>query len=91
VNLGNPVELTITEFAEHIKRLSGASSSIEHRELPEYDPKQRRPDIEKARRIPGWQPRVGLEDGLRATVEYFRQKDRVPVPRSGTPAFQLKP
>jgi len=74
VNLGNPLELTIREFAERIKDLTGAASSIDYQPLPEDDPKQRRPNIEKAKRILGWEPRVGLEEGLRETVEYFRSK-----------------
>jgi dTDP-glucose 4,6-dehydratase len=72
VNIGNPLEMTILEFAERIRRLTGCQSSIEFRELPEDDPKQRRPDISRARTLLGWEPKVGLEDGLRATVEYFR-------------------
>ena len=74
VNLGNPVELTILEFAERIRRLTGTRSEIVHEPLPEDDPKQRRPDIGKAKRVLGWEPRIGLEEGLRATVEYFRNK-----------------
>ena len=72
VNLGNPQEMTILEFAERIRRLTGSQSGIIHRELPEDDPKQRQPDISKARRILGWGPRVALEDGLRQTIEYFQ-------------------
>ena len=74
VNLGNPVELTIAEFAERIRSLTGAQSKIQYRPLPEDDPKQRKPDIDKARRLLGWEPRVELEEGLRETVEYFRKK-----------------
>jgi dTDP-glucose 4,6-dehydratase len=74
VNLGNPLELTIREFAERIKGLTGAKSEIECRPLPEDDPKQRRPDIGKAKRVLGWEPRVGLDEGLRMTVEYFRSR-----------------
>ena len=73
VNLGNPAELTILEFAERIRRLTGAASPIVFRPLPEDDPKQRRPDISKARRILGWTPKVSLEDGLTETVAYFRK------------------
>ncbi len=72
VNLGNPAEMTIREFAEYICRLTGASSEIEHHPLPEDDPKRRRPDIAKAKRILGWEPRVPLEEGLRETIAYFR-------------------
>jgi len=71
VNLGNPRELTIKQFAEEIRRLTGTKSPLVYRPLPTDDPKQRQPDISKARRILGWEPRVGLEDGLKQTIEYF--------------------
>ena len=74
VNLGNPREMTILEFAEQIRRLTDSQSPTEFRPLPEDDPKQRRPDIGKARAILDWEPRVTLEDGLRLTVEYFRRE-----------------
>jgi dTDP-glucose 4,6-dehydratase len=73
VNLGNPDEMTILEFAERIRRLTGSKSKVVHEPLPQDDPKQRKPDIEKARRLLGWEPRVPLEEGLQQTVEYFRQ------------------
>src|SRR5436190_9606372 len=72
VNLGNPEEVSVLELAKAIIRLAGSSSRIEHRELPVDDPKQRRPDITHAREFLGWQPVVGLEDGLRQTLAYFR-------------------
>ena len=72
VNLGNPQEVTVLELAETIIRLSGSTSKIEHRPLPVDDPKQRRPDITRARELLGWQPEVRLEDGLGRTLEYFR-------------------
>jgi len=72
VNLGNPREMTILEFARHIRQMTGAKSEIVFQPLPEDDPKQRRPDIDKANRLLGWEPRVTLEDGLRDTVAYFR-------------------
>jgi dTDP-glucose 4,6-dehydratase len=72
VNLGNPREMTILEFAEHIRRMTGTKSEIVFQELPEDDPKQRKPDIAKARAVLGWEPRVPLEEGLRETVAYFR-------------------
>jgi dTDP-glucose 4,6-dehydratase len=72
VNLGNPEEMTIREFAEYVCRLTGAKCAVEHRPLPEDDPKKRRPDISKARRLLGWEPKVPLEEGLRLTIEYFR-------------------
>jgi dTDP-glucose 4,6-dehydratase len=74
VNLGNPVEMTILEFAERIIELTKSSSPIVRRPLPEDDPRQRQPDISKARRILGWEPKIALKDGLKETVEYFRQK-----------------
>jgi len=72
INLGNPHEVTMLELAETIIGLSGSSSRIEHRELPVDDPRQRQPDITRARTMLGWEPRVGLEEGLMKTLEYFR-------------------
>jgi nucleoside-diphosphate-sugar epimerase len=72
VNLGNPQEMTILEFAERIRRLTRSKSPIVHEPLPQDDPKQRKPDIGKALRILGWEPRVSLEEGLRQTIDYFR-------------------
>jgi len=72
VNLGNPEEVSMLELAQTIIRLAGSQSKIDHRDLPVDDPKQRRPDITRARNLLGWQPEVGLEDGLRRTLEYFR-------------------
>jgi dTDP-glucose 4,6-dehydratase len=72
VNLGNPCEMTILEFARSIQRLVGAHGEIEFQPLPEDDPRQRQPDITKAREVLGWEPRVPLEEGLLRTVEYFR-------------------
>jgi dTDP-glucose 4,6-dehydratase len=71
VNLGNPREMTILEFAEQIRRMTATRSEIVFRPLPEDDPRQRQPDITKARTVLGWEPRVALEDGLRETVAYF--------------------
>ena len=72
VNLGNPEEVTVLELAQTIVRLAGSNSSIEYRDLPVDDPKQRRPDITHARSLLGWEPKVALEDGLGRTLEYFR-------------------
>ena len=72
VNLGNPVELTILEFAERIRRLMGLSESIVFEPLPSDDPRKRRPDISKAKHVLGWEPKIELETGLRETVEYFK-------------------
>ncbi len=77
VNLGNPLEMTILEFAEHIKTAAGITAPIVFRPLPEDDPKRRRPDISKAKRVLGWEPKVSLEDGLRDTLAYFRSKLQV--------------
>jgi dTDP-glucose 4,6-dehydratase len=72
VNLGNPREMTIREFAEAILKKMKATSPISYEPLPEDDPKQRKPDITKARTLLGWEPNVALEDGLKTTIEYFR-------------------
>ena len=72
VNLGNPLEMTILEFAEHIRAITGTGSRIVFQPLPEDDPKRRRPDITKARNVLGWEPRVTLDEGLRETVAYFK-------------------
>ena len=72
VNLGNPIEMTIREFATTILALTGSRTEVVHCDLPEDDPKQRRPDITKARRILGWNPVVTLDEGMRRTAEYFR-------------------
>ena len=74
VNIGNPQELTLLELAKRISRLSGARSEIVFRPLPEDDPKVRQPDITRARTLLGWEPRVGLEEGLKHTIDYFRDK-----------------
>ncbi|MBD3368767.1 NAD-dependent epimerase/dehydratase family protein [Candidatus Fermentibacteria bacterium] len=72
VNVGNPDEMTILEFAEFVRKLGGKDSRIVHRELPKDDPKVRRPDISLAREKLGWQPEVGLEEGIKRTMDYFR-------------------
>jgi len=74
VNIGNPQEITILEFAERVRALVGANAPIVFRPLPQDDPKQRCPDISKARRILNWEPKVGLEEGLRKTYEFFRKQ-----------------
>jgi dTDP-glucose 4,6-dehydratase len=74
VNCGNPAEVTILQFAERIRKLTGSKSEIVFRPLPVDDPKQRQPDITRARRLLGWEPAVGLEEGLLHTIDYFRDK-----------------
>ncbi len=71
VNLGNPNEMTILEFAEVVRKLAGAKSKVVFEPLPQDDPRQRKPDISKACRLLGWEPKVRLEEGLRLTYEYF--------------------
>lgn len=73
VNLGNPREMTIREFAEAIRGRVNAASEIVYRDLPEDDPRQRQPDITKARTCLGWEPKVPLEEGLERTITYFRE------------------
>jgi nucleoside-diphosphate-sugar epimerase len=72
INLGNPAEITVREFAESVIELTGSASPIVFEPLPIDDPTRRQPDIDKARRILGWQPTVPLRDGLEATIGYFR-------------------
>ena len=72
INLGNPVEVTILQFAERIKALTGSKSEIVFRPLPEDDPKVRQPDISRARAVLGWEPKVGLDEGLKNTIEFFK-------------------
>jgi len=72
VNIGNPEEHTILEFAKFIIKLTGTDSKIIFKELPEDDPKQRRPNITKARKILNWEPKVSLEQGLKNTIQYFK-------------------
>ncbi len=73
VNLGNPREFSIRELAEKVIELTGSSSELVSRPLPEDDPKHRRPDISRAREKLGWEPKVPLEQGLVPTIDYFRQ------------------
>ena len=76
INIGNPREMTIKEIAETIIAMTGAKSRIIYKPLPTDDPKQRRPDITRARTLLGWEPKVALEEGLVKTIEYFRTKVR---------------
>ncbi len=73
VNIGNPTEFTILECAQRVLAVTGSKSKIRHEALPPDDPKQRRPDISKARSLLGWEPGVDLESGLRRSLDYFRE------------------
>ena len=74
VNVGNPAEITIRQFADEILRLTGSKSPIVFRPMPPDDPKQRKPDISLARKLLGWEPKVDREEGLKRTLEYFKKK-----------------
>jgi dTDP-glucose 4,6-dehydratase len=74
VNIGNPHEMTLLELAKRIIRLAGSPSEIVFRSLPQDDPKVRQPDITRARKVLGWEPRVDIDDGLRRTLDWFRER-----------------
>jgi len=74
VNIGNPDEITIKDFAEEVVALTGTKSKIIYEPLPADDPKQRRPDITKAKAILGWEPQVPRSEGLKRTLDYFKGK-----------------
>lgn len=74
INLGNPVEITLNAFAKEIIALTGSSSRIVYKDLPQDDPKKRRPDISKAKDLLGWEPRITRKDGLEKTLTYFKEK-----------------
>ena len=74
VNIGNPREMTIKQFAEAILQITGSKSGIEYRPLPVDDPKVRQPDISRARRVLGWEPKVAFEQGIVTTIDYFRSR-----------------
>ena len=73
VNIGNPREMTIKQFAAEITRITGTKSAIDYKPLPVDDPKVRQPDIGRAKKILGWEPKVEFEEGITRTIEYFRQ------------------
>jgi dTDP-glucose 4,6-dehydratase len=79
VNIGNPHEITILEFAERVRALVGSKEPIVFRPLPQDDPKQRCPDIAKARQVLKWEPKVNLEEGLKRTYDYFHKKVAEPA------------
>jgi dTDP-glucose 4,6-dehydratase len=74
VNIGNPHELTILEFAKAVQRLVGAHVDIVSKPLPEDDPKVRRPDITRAREVLGWEPKIDFDEGMRRTIAWFREQ-----------------
>jgi dTDP-glucose 4,6-dehydratase len=74
VNIGNPREMTIKQFGEEIIRITGTTSKMEYKPLPEDDPKVRQPDITRARKVLGWEPRVHFEEGIVKTIDYFRTR-----------------
>jgi len=88
VNIGNPDEITIKEFAEEIIKLTGTNQKIIYKELPKDDPTQRRPDITKAREILNWEPKVSREQGLKITYEYFKSLPVEELQKSEHQTFQ---
>jgi dTDP-glucose 4,6-dehydratase len=72
VNIGNPDEITISEFAEEIIKLTGTTQKVIYEPLPVDDPKQRQPDITTAKKVLGWEPKINRQEGLRITYDYFR-------------------
>ncbi len=74
VNVGTPAEMTVLEFARAVQRLVGRTVPIEHRPLPQDDPRVRRPDITRAREVLGWEPKVEFDEGMRRTIAWFRQQ-----------------
>jgi dTDP-glucose 4,6-dehydratase len=78
VNIGTQFEMSIADFAELIKKLAGSHVPVEYHALPEDDPKNRQPDLTRARTLLQWEPKVSLEDGLRKTIEYFRLREASP-------------
>ncbi|MBI4725652.1 SDR family oxidoreductase [candidate division TA06 bacterium] len=75
INLGNPHEMTILAFAQAIQKYTGAKSTIENKPLPADDPKVRRPDISRAKRVLNWEPKVGFEQGIKQTIDWFAEKN----------------
>lgn len=89
VNLGNPGELTMLELAEIVRRVAGGGGKITFAPLPKGDPKQRKPDIRRAKAVLGWEPRVNVEEGLARTVEWFRAQAQ--ASKRGTVAERVRP
>ncbi|HLS12285.1 MAG TPA: GDP-mannose 4,6-dehydratase, partial [Flavobacteriaceae bacterium] len=82
VNIGNPEEMTILDFAKEVIKLTGSKNKIIFKDLPEDDPMQRRPDISLAKKILGWEPKVSREEGMRKTFEYFKSLSKEELYRS---------
>ena len=82
VNIGNPHEITISDFAEEIIKLTGTEQKVIYKDLPQDDPMQRQPDITKAKEILGWEPKVGREEGMRKTFEYFKTLSKEDLERT---------
>lgn len=83
VNIGNPSEVMVRDLAELVLRITGSRSHVSYRPLPEDDPCRRRPDISLAQReLDGWSPKVGLEDGLKRTIDYFRKVCQSKIPQA---------
>ncbi|HXF14178.1 MAG TPA: UDP-glucuronic acid decarboxylase family protein [Terriglobales bacterium] len=80
VNIGNPNEFTVLECAKRVIAVTGSKSKIRYEKLPQDDPKQRQPDISKARKLLGWEPKVGLDDGLQMSLDYFREAVAAEMP-----------
>ena len=74
VNLGNPGEFTVAELADMVIKLTGTKSKIEHKELPKDDPKKRKPDISKAKKLLDWEPKVTLKEGISKAMVWFRSE-----------------
>ncbi len=82
INIGNPHEITIGDFAEEIIKLTGTTQKVIYKDLPQDDPMQRQPDISKAKEILGWEPKVGREEGMRKTFEYFKTLSKPELERT---------
>jgi dTDP-glucose 4,6-dehydratase len=87
MNIGNPSEITIKEFGEEIIKLTGTSQKLISKPLPQDDPKQRKPDITKARAILGWEPKVSREEGLKITYDYFKSLSKEELSKTEHRAF----
>jgi dTDP-glucose 4,6-dehydratase len=79
VNIGNPDEMTILEFAKEVLEIIKSDSNVVFKDLPMDDPKVRRPDISKAKKVLDWEPKIGLETGLKKTIDFFRNLNYIPI------------